>query len=139
MQYFTDNAGPRTAITNFLMTEGAALREDVRAKLIELGSSPSIVDMVVQVGEFLYARRDDIPQAGKLLGAQMAAYRASNDWHRDADTGNGRANGIQYALMKEAGEPKPAGATYPDEGDYPEPLAIHVPAPAAPTSPTPAG
>lgn len=125
MIYFTENAEARTALTRVLMDVGAAIPADVREQMIAKAADGGTAEIVSQLSELIYARRDELGDEVKQLGAQFAAYRAYYGFYRGEDGTNDRARGIQYALMLAIGEAVPAGVTF-DAENLPAPLPIYA-------------
>ena len=52
---------------------------------------PSPVDQIVRTGEYLYAQRAEISDAGKALAGGLIAFATGNGWHGLRDDGRGDA------------------------------------------------
>lgn len=123
------------AISDFRIDHGASLTDEQKAKIRELASAPSPVDQCVNMAEFLYARRDELPEAGKVLGAALASFCAQNGWHGLLTDNRGQN---MMAVMLDAASSLPTGvavpetapeprAEYADEAQAGESLALPVP------------
>lgn len=99
------------AIDDFRMAHGAALADDLRDKVREIASAPSPVDSCVSMAELLYARRDDLPDAGRELGAALASFCAQNGWHGMLADNRGQQ---MMAVMLDAAGALPPGLAVPD-------------------------
>lgn len=106
------------AIQSFLAQHAADLFEDTRAMLLEAASQPSPVVSMVNVGEILYARRDEMPKEGKELAAQILSFTTMNGWHGLAV--DARGNKMVSALRRELKHKHPTGS-WPAKENDPEP------------------
>jgi hypothetical protein len=130
MDVFADITAARSGILDFLMTHGAELPDDVRAKAVDLNGTPSAVDQICGFAELLYARQADVGTPGRKLAAQLALYASGgNQWQ---NMRGGRGEAIAWAMMRRNGYEAPAGVTYQAAADDPEPDARFVPAPVEP-------
>lgn len=114
---FDNIADAREAIAVYRF--GALLDEDVAIvdKVRDLSASPSPVDQIVRVGEYLYAKRDEIADAGKGVAGGLIAFATVNGWH--GLLADNRGNRIVQALRRDLGEEPPAGIEWPDPVDDP--------------------
>jgi hypothetical protein len=109
------------AAQTFVMLHGATLAEDVRDRVIAALGAPSPVDRIVKTGEALYAARADLNEAGKMLVGQLISFAAMNGWHGLAE--DNRGGKIVMAMRRDLGEAAPAGGSWPEPEEDPEPLA----------------
>ena len=95
---------------------------EIVAKVEALSVSPSPVDQIVQLGEYLYAHREDVADEGKDLGGALIAFATINGWHGllEAD----RGNRIVQAMRRDLGETPPAGLDWPEPEDDPAPIVF---------------
>lgn len=125
-----------SAISTFLITEGAALNTDLRDSLVASSGRPSPVDRIVEVGESLYTHADYLSAEGKLLCAGLMTFATLNGWH--GLTEDNRGPRIAQAMQRDAGEAAPMGMAWPAAETDPEPKAAAVVVDATPTpAPTP--
>jgi len=97
------------AIMDFRADHGGEVPERLRARFRELSGSPSPVDRMVGVGEFIWANRAELPQEAKELGAGVIAFCTLNGFHGLLD--DNRGDRIVSHLRAEMGEIKsPVGA-----------------------------
>lgn len=106
------------AIDDFRIEHSAGLTDDVKAKIRDLASAPSPVDQCVNMAEFLYARRAELPAAANDLGAALASYCAQNGWHGLLTDNRGQA--MMAVMLNDAGA-LPDGMIIPESA--PEPRA----------------
>ena len=97
-----------------------ALDAGLQAALAAPAAEVSIVDAVCRSGEFIYARRADLPADVLALGAGLIAFATTWSWH--GLTLDGRGLGLMSALRRDAGEPHPTGGAWPDPSEDPAPL-----------------
>lgn len=124
-----------SAISTFLITEGAALSPDLRDALVTSSGRPSPVDRIVEVGESLYTHADYLSNSGKLLCGGLMTFASMNGWH--GLTEDNRGPRIAQAMQRDAGDPAPMGMTWTNADSDPAPKAPAVlpEAPAAPPAP----
>lgn len=108
MQTFETISAAREAIMDFRADHFAELDERFKARFRELSASPSPVDQIVGLGEFIYANREDMDDAAKALGAGLIAFANVNAWHGLLD--DSRGSRIVGNLRKDLGEIKTAPA-----------------------------
>ena len=126
----------RDALFSFRYTGMTDLPADVIAQVGTLSSSPSPVDQIVRTGEFLYARKADLNDAGRSLAAGLISFATVNAWHGLLE-GN-RGDGIVQALRRDLKETAPSGTSWPLEANDPAPLAEFAAQPVAvPATPVP--
>ena len=123
-----------SAISTFLITEGATLNADLRDALVTSSGRPSPVDRIVEVSESLYTHAEYLSNDGKLLCGGLMTFATMNGWH--GLTEDNRGPRIAQAMQRDAGEEPPMGMVWPDADTDPAPKAPAV-VPEAPT-PTPA-
>lgn len=105
----------------------AALDDRFKARFKELASSPAPVDTYVNIGEFIFANRDDMTDEAKALGAGLIAFATANAWHGLLD--DTRGDRIVANLRKDIGELTRAPAA-------PEPrMGMMIPAPVPADAP----
>lgn len=129
MDFLADISEARQAITGFLMGDAATLPSDLRDRLMVEASSASPVDQIARTAELLYANKEDAGQQGRNLCAKLSHFGGLNGWHNLRD---GRGTAMCWAMMRRNGLDAPAGITFQDESDDPEPLAEFVPPTPAP-------
>ena len=106
-------------LSSYLITYGAALPAFTRGKVIEAQSAPSAVQRIVQSAEALYAAREGIGYDGRAMAAVLTQLATRHGWSKlDEDDRGGAMLG---ALLRENGEPPPAGMEWPDPADDPAP------------------
>lgn len=119
---------------DFAYNPPASLPDDVKSALLAIqADNPSPVDRIVKTGELLYARLDDLTQAGKRLVADLIGYATVASWHGlGADE---RGMRIIKAARRELGDESPTGS-WPDPETDPEPKPeFAAPAEAPPVPP----
>lgn len=102
MQTFEQIIDARNAIMDFRADHSADIPERFRARFRELTASPAPVDQIVKVGEFIYANRDDMPDAAKALAAGLIGFATTNAWHGLLE--DSRGDRIVANLRKDIGE-----------------------------------
>jgi hypothetical protein len=126
----------KTAVMDFRADHFDALPLRLRARFKELSASPSPVDVIVGVGEFIWANRQDVGDEAKLLAASLIAYATVWSYHSmDVDD---RGNRIVRNLQMEVGEVE----TAPEAPDAAPGYRIEAETPAifaAPAVPPAAG
>lgn len=118
MQTFDNISDARNAIMDFRADHFADVPEDMRARFRELSASPSPVDQIVGVGEFLYANRERLTDASRALLGGLIAFATPNAWHGLIE--DDRGNRIVQAMRRDLGEKAPAGSTFPKPADDPQ-------------------
>lgn len=98
----------REGIIDFRVEHFSEMAVPYRARFKELSASPSPVDQIVKLGEFVYANRAALPDTAKALGAGLIAYATTNAWHGLLE--DDRGNRIVANLRKDLGEIKTAPA-----------------------------
>jgi hypothetical protein len=91
----------------------------LQARFRALRSSPSPVDQISGLGEFIYANRKQMPDEFVEVGAALIAYANVNAWHELQQ--NQRGDRIVQALRRDSGEAPPAGMEWPDAETDPRP------------------
>jgi hypothetical protein len=133
MQTFEDFTTARRAITKFQIQNDADIPDNFRERFEKLCDSPSPVDQIVSVGEFIYANREKMSDAAKDLATGLIGFANVNGFHGLQENGRGAA--IIANLRKDMGEIKTAPAE-PDPAPgmlIEEPVVTPVEEPAAPT------
>lgn len=102
MQTFESLIDARNAIMDFRAAHGSDLPEHLSGRFRDLSASPSPVDQIVGLAEFIYANRDQVTQPTLLLGAGLAAFATVNAWHGLVE--DNRGDSILSNLRKDAGE-----------------------------------
>jgi hypothetical protein len=91
MDTFDNITAARDAIADYcagpLLDEGVAVIAAVEA----FNVLPSPVDQIVRTGEYLFAQRAGISDAGKALAGGLIAFATGNGWHGLRDDGRGDA------------------------------------------------
>jgi hypothetical protein len=88
MIIFDTIAAARDSITVYCASEeDAAIIAEVEA----FNVLPSPVDQIVRTGEYLFAQRAEISDAGKALAGGLIAFATGNGWHGLRDDGRGDA------------------------------------------------
>lgn len=108
MLTFETIAAAREAIMDFRADQFGDVPERLRQRFKDLASSPSPVDQIVGIGEYVYANREDLPDSAKALGAGLIAFATVFAWHGMLD--DDRGNRIVSNLRKDLGEIKTAPA-----------------------------
>jgi len=99
---FGNLADAKTAVMDFRADHFAALPARLQTRFKELSASPSPVDVIVGVGEFIWANREDVGDEAKQLAASLIAYATVWSYHSmDVDD---RGNRIVRNLQMEVGE-----------------------------------
>ena len=105
MDTFDNIAAARDAIAGYcagpLLDEGAAIIAAVEA----FNVLPSPVDQIVRTGEYLFAQRAEISDAGKTLAGGLIGFATGNGWHGLVDDGRGDA--MVQTLASDLGEVPP--------------------------------
>jgi hypothetical protein len=96
----------RNAIMDFRADFFSAVPDYLKARFRELTASPSPVDQIVGVGEFVYANREALSNEARDLGAGLIGYATTNAWHGLLE--DDRGNKIVANLRKLTGEIKNA-------------------------------
>jgi hypothetical protein len=104
---------------------GALLEESTTIidKVAELHASPSPVDQIVRIGEYLYARRADIADEGKALLGGLIGFATIYGWHGLLT--DDRGDRIVQAMRRDLGETPPEGEEWPLPASDPPALAIY--------------
>ncbi|WP_289145030.1 hypothetical protein [uncultured Sphingobium sp.] len=126
-----------SAISTFLIMEGATLSPDLRDALVTSSGRPSPVDRIVEVSESLYSHADYLSDGGKLLCAGLMTFATMNGWH--GLSVDNRGPRIAQAMQRDAGETAPFGMSWPDPETDPAPKAPVVVAEPTPVPPAPVG
>jgi hypothetical protein len=117
-----------TAARDFIMDYRASKLLDepeaVIAKVRTLSASPSPVDQIVRIGEYLYAHRSEVADPSKDIAGGLIAFATINGWH--GLLADDRGNRIVQALRRDLGETPPPGLDWPDPETDP-PAADPVP------------
>jgi len=129
MQTFETITDARDAIMDFRADHFADLDQRFRARFKELSASPSPVDQIVGLGEFVYANREAMPDSAKALGAGLIGFATTNAWHGLLD--DDRGNRIVANLRKDLGEIKSAPAAPDPRPGYLIAAEVEAPAPDA--------
>jgi hypothetical protein len=108
MLTFATIGDARNAIMDFRADHFSALPETLRPRFRELTASPSPVDQIVNVGEFLWANRATVDNDAKALAGGLIAFATINAWHGLLE--GDRGNRIVRNLRKEIGEIQTAPA-----------------------------
>lgn len=98
----------RNAIMDYRADHFGALPENLRSRFRELSASPSPVDQIVGVGEFVWANRAVVDNDAKALAGGLIAFATTSAWHGLLD--DERGNRIVRNLRKEIGEIQTAPA-----------------------------
>lgn len=98
----------RNAIMDYRADHFGALPANLRTRFKELSASPSPVDQIVGVGEFIWANRAVVDNDAKALGGGLIAFATTNAWHGLLE--DERGNRIVRNLRKEIGEIQAAPA-----------------------------
>lgn len=118
----------REAIMDFRAEHFADLPALYRPRFKELSASPSPVDQIVNLGEFIFANRAGMPDSAKALAAGLVAFATTNAWHGLLD--DDRGNRIVANLRKDLGEIKSAPAAPEARPGYLIEAEAEEPAPA---------
>jgi hypothetical protein len=137
MQTFDNITEAREGIINYIVGALTTESADITAKIRQLNTSPSPVDQIVSIAEYLYAKRAEISIEGKSLAAGLAAFATTNGWHNLL--ADNRGNKIVQALRRDLGETAPAGVQWPNSVDDPaaSPAFAEIPALSLVATPTP--
>lgn len=117
MQTFDNITAAREAVMVYRFGPLLAEAPDVIAKVQALSSSPSPVDAIVRVAEYLYAQRATIAAAGVDLCGGLIAFATLNGWYGLLD--GDRGNRIVQAIRRDLGETPPAGLAWPEPASDP--------------------
>jgi len=122
MRSFADAQQARGAIADYpIANVPAFLRDRYRA----LRDTPSPVDQIAGLGEFIYANRAEFDDEALELAAGLIGFATfPNMWHGLSQ--DGRGDKIILALRRDLSEEAPPGVTYPDPKDDPAPQERHV-------------
>lgn len=123
-----------TNLMRFVMSHGSDLPEHTREALVAASGHPSPVDRIVNSAEALFAAKAALGAEGREITAQLAQFAATNGWHGMAE----RGIAIAGAMNRIGGFKAPAGTSWPEAKDDPEPLARFLEEPAEPEVPAPA-
>ena len=132
MQTFDNITSAREGIMNYIVGPLTTESADISTKIRQFNSSPSPVDQIVSIAEYLYAKRAEISNEGKNLAAGLAAFATTNGWHNLL--ADDRGNKIVQALRRDLGETPPAGVEWPSSVNDPTPSAIFAEAPVLPAA-----
>lgn len=108
MKTFEDISAAREAIMDFRADHFSAVPDYLKPRFKELAASPSPVDQIVGVGEFVYANRDKLDNEAVALGAGLIAYATTNAWHGLLE--DTRGNKLVANMRKQIGEISQAAA-----------------------------
>ena len=108
MLTFETMTDARTAIMDYRADHFANLPENLRSRFKELSASPSPVDQIVGVGEFIWANRATVDKDAKALAGGLIAFATTTAWYGLLD--DDRGNRIVRNLRKEIGEIQTAPA-----------------------------
>lgn len=106
MQTFDTHAAAREAIMDFRADSFGELDTRFKARFKEIAASPAPVDTYVNLAEFIYANRADMPDTAKALAAGLMAFATANAWHGLLE--DSRGDRIVANLRKDLGEIKSA-------------------------------
>lgn len=106
------------ALTAFRIAHTASLSAQTQAALAEADAQPGGMVMFLVAMEALYAAREDLNDAGKMICAQLGAFCAMVGW----PGGDPRPNLIHQVMRRELGEQPPAGLSWPDPEADPPPI-----------------
>jgi len=102
MQTFDTIGEAREGIMEFRAEHFGGVPEIARKQFKELAASPSPVDQIVRLGEFVWANRDILDAEAWSLGAGLISFATINAWHGLLE--NDRGNAIVANLRKMLGE-----------------------------------
>jgi len=123
MEPIADITAARRVMRQYLAHAEGKLPDDTFEQLETLSDSPSPVDQIVRTADLLYARRDELDDAGRTAGAQLASFAAVNAWHGMGGASN-RGGLIAQALLRDID----AGEVTSDDADpAPAPGSIRQP------------
>lgn len=122
-----------TNLQRFMMLHAAALPAHTVDHLLASANHPSPVDRLVNSVEALYAAKGDLNKEGRDITGQMAQFVALNGFHGMQE----RGQRINQAMNRMGGYTAPAGTSWPDAADDPEPKENYLPEPETPTEPAP--
>jgi len=122
LQTFNSITDARNAIMDFPISD---LPEKLRPKFRELRGSPSPVDQIVRLGEFLYANRVGLTDEAWSLAGGLISFGAINAWHMLNE--DSRGDRIVQAIRRDMGETPPAGTSFPPADQDPAPLPEYAP------------
>lgn len=118
MEPFLNPGEALVAITQFLVDHLNEQPEELRPRLMELGSGADAQMRIINMGEYVYAHRDAVTDDAKILAARIAHFGDSYGlhWYRD-----GRGFAMMKGLLRDVGETAPAGTEWPAAEDDPAP------------------
>lgn len=122
MMTFDNITAARNGIMDYRAGALSGEPEGVITKVRDLSASPSPVDQIVRIGEYLYANRAEISNDGKDLCGGLIAFATVNGWYGLLESDRG--NKIVQAIRRDLGEDPPAGMEWPVAGDDPEPSLL---------------
>lgn len=117
-------AAAQKVLQGFLINGASALPEASREQLIAASTESSPVVRLVNATEILYAAGSDLDKAGRDTAAALAGFVASHGFHGMEE----RGLQISAALQRIGGYAPPAGSSWPDASEDPEPLSRYAPA-----------
>lgn len=128
----TDLAADHRPVFNFCMafvasaTGYAALPDPVKPMFMDQlpGPGKSWPECWVNIGELVFANREDCNAEALRLGAQCAFICRMNGF---STLGSDRGWKVQQALQREAGDTAAEGSTWPDPAADPDPLEAWIP------------
>lgn len=115
MKTFETISDAREGIMDLPVT---ALPENLQERFRALRSSPSPVDQIVGLGEFLYANRADLPADFVDVAAGLVAFATANAWHGLLE--DNRGNDMVQVLRRDMGEKPFPGTKFPTDGNEPD-------------------
>ena len=98
MKTFDTITDARNAIMDYRADFGSEIPAYLRSRFRDLSASPSPVDQIVGVGEFIWANREDMPKSSYDLGAGLIAFATTNAWHGLLDDDRGNVVGADLLL-----------------------------------------
>lgn len=129
MLIFASMTDARNAIMDY---PTSALPAYLRDRYRALRGSPSPMQQIAQLGEFIYANRAAIDDEGRALGCGLIAHANLNGWNPQYLGTDNRGDRIVQALRRDLGEQNPVdGASWPEPSTDPlarEALFIQPPA-----------
>jgi hypothetical protein len=110
----------RDAFRDYAENAPATVEADTLADMKAIAANISPVVVIAEGAELLFARADEFDKAGKLLGAQLAAFAAGNGYHELHVAERGEK--MALALRRERGDKFAAGDRKPQKkADDPAP------------------
>lgn len=117
---FPHYTSPQEVIAGIQSLDYSQFPESIRSKFVTIRASEIPVEMMVKMGEFIYAKRSLLPEEVLLVGAGVISFCTNNGFWGLKE--NGRGSSIIQALLKAANVPHPlaiVGGTYPDDSTFP--------------------